>query len=104
MRETCSGVTGRLSVAEGKVDEIRNHLQVSQLGELLPTFVQFACEGLDLLVHDLVCAHVASLRKCLATKIAAVGSLAGVASFVSLLQLVDPRSSYICLLTLRLPS
>jgi hypothetical protein len=40
-------------------------------------------------MHNLVRAHVASLCKGLATKIAAVGSLAGVASFVSLIQLVN---------------
>jgi hypothetical protein len=60
------------------------YLQVSKLGELLAAVVKLAGEWFDLLVHDLVCPDVTTLRKCLATDVALVRTFTGVASFVCL--------------------
>lgn len=54
------------------------------MGELLAAVVEFAAERLDLLVDDLVRAHISSLSKCLATDVAAVRSLSSVSPLVCL--------------------
>jgi len=54
------------------------------LGELLATVVEFAAERLDLLVDDLVCAHISPLSKCLTTDVAAVRSLSSVSPLMRL--------------------
>ena len=63
---------------------IRTCLEVAKLGELLPTIIKLAGEGLDLLVNNLVSTHVATLRKGFPTDIATVRPFAGVSPFVSL--------------------
>lgn len=60
------------------------YLEIAQLSELFPAVVKSTCERLDLLMHDLVGANIASLRKSLSTDVAAVGSLASVASLMCL--------------------
>lgn len=60
------------------------HLQVTKLSELLPAIIKLTAERLDLLVDDLVSAHISTLRKGLATNLAAVGSLACVSSLMCL--------------------
>jgi len=59
-------------------------LQVSQLCKLLVACIKFASEGLGGRMHDLVGAHISSLRKCLATNITTVRSFSSVSSLVSL--------------------
>ena len=58
------------------------------MSELLATVVKLAGEGLDLLVHNLVCSNIAPLGKGFATNIATVGSFASVSSLVCLVILV----------------
>lgn len=62
-------------------------LQVAELSKLLATVVEFASEGLDLLVDDLMSSYVAALSKCLPTNVATVRSLPSVSSFVCLFTL-----------------
>lgn len=59
-------------------------LQVAQLSKLFAALVELAVERLDPLVHDFVSAQIATLGKGPATDIAAVGTLAGVTSFMGL--------------------
>lgn len=60
------------------------YFQVPQLGELFPAVIKLASKGLDLLVDDLVGAHVASLCECFTTFVAAVRTLASMSSLVRL--------------------
>jgi hypothetical protein len=60
------------------------YLEVSKLGELLPTIIQSAGEGLDLLVNNLVCTNIATLCKCFAANIAAVRALSSMAPLMRL--------------------
>ena len=60
------------------------HFQIAQLSKLLSAVIQFACEGLDLLMDNFMCTYVATLCKGLATDVATVGALACVSSFVGL--------------------
>jgi hypothetical protein len=60
------------------------YLQIAKLSKLFSTIVKSTRERLDLLVHDLVSANIASLRKSLSADIAAVGSLPSVSPLVSL--------------------
>ncbi len=47
-----------------------SYLQVSQLGELLPTILKLTKERLDLFMHNLVGADISSLGKPFTTMIA----------------------------------
>lgn len=60
------------------------YLQVPQLCELLAAVVEFAGEGLDLLMNDLVCTDVASLREGLSTDVAVIRPFAGVSPLMGL--------------------
>jgi hypothetical protein len=60
------------------------YLQVSKLGELLAAVVELTGEWLDLLVYDLVCPDVSTLRKSLAAYVALVRAFPSVASFMGL--------------------
>jgi len=59
-------------------------LEVSELGKLLAAIVELAGKGFDLLVDNLVGAHISALSECLPADVAAVRSLSSVASFMSL--------------------
>lgn len=59
-------------------------LKVSELGKLLAAVVELAGVGFDLLVDNLVGAHISALSEPLAANVAAVRPLPSVASFVSL--------------------
>jgi hypothetical protein len=63
---------------------LTTYLQIAKLSKLFSTVVKSTRERLDLLVHDLVSANIASLRKSLSADIAAVGSLPSVSPLVSL--------------------
>jgi hypothetical protein len=54
------------------------------LSELLAAVIEPAGERLDLLMHDLVCTHVATMRKGLAADVATVWTLSCVASLMRL--------------------
>jgi hypothetical protein len=73
------------------------------LRELLAALVQLANEWLDLLMNNLVRAHIASLSKSLAADVAVVGTLASMTALVSLVKVslvfADTKP-----LTLRFPS
>jgi hypothetical protein len=60
------------------------YLEVSQLGKLLPTIIQSAGERLDLLVNNLVCTNIATLRKCFAADVAAIRALSSMAPLMRL--------------------
>ena len=62
------------------------YLEVAQLCKLLPAVVELAGKRLDLLVHNLVCTHVAALSKCLAADVTAVRALSCVAPLMCLEQ------------------
>lgn len=74
----------------GSYIEAKAHLEVASLSELLPAFVEFAGEGLDLLVDDHVGKHIASLGKGFAADVAVVRPLASVPSLVGLAWLARP--------------
>ena len=67
-----------------KDHEQTTHFQIAQLSKLLSAVIEFACEGLDLLVDDFVGSYVATLGKGLAIDVATVGTLACVSSLVGL--------------------
>lgn len=46
------------------------YFQVSKLRELLATLLEPTCEGLDLRMDDLMCAHISALRKFLSAVLA----------------------------------
>jgi 16S rRNA G527 N7-methylase RsmG len=54
------------------------------LGELLAAVIQSASEGLDLLMHNFVCANITTLRKRFTTDVALIRAFTSVASLVSL--------------------
>lgn len=61
-----------------------SHLQISQLGKLLPTIVQEAGKWLRVLVSDLVGADVAALGESLLANITREWLFPGMASLVGL--------------------
>jgi hypothetical protein len=60
------------------------HLQITQLGELFPTVVQLASKGFDLLVYDLVGAHIAPLCEGFAADVAVVWPFSSMPSLMGL--------------------
>jgi hypothetical protein len=73
---------------------IWTYFEVTKLGELLSAVVKLANKRLNLLVHNFVRAHIATLRKGLATDVALVGTLARVSPLVGLVTRV--RTKYSC--------
>lgn len=61
-----------------------SYLQVAKLSKLLATVVEFAGKRLQMLMNNLVCSNIATLRKSLATNVAVVWSLSGVTTLMSL--------------------
>jgi hypothetical protein len=84
LRGTCFDATTGVSLMHLKNCKQVTHFEIAQLSKLLPAVVKFACEGLNLLVDDLVSAYIAALCKGLATDVATVGTLACVSSLVGL--------------------
>jgi hypothetical protein len=54
------------------------------LSKLFPAVIQSARERFDLLVNNLVCTYIATLRKSLAADVAAVWALSSMASLMRL--------------------
>jgi hypothetical protein len=65
-----------------------SYLEIAQLSELLPTVFEFTNERFGLVMDDLMCANVSSLSETLATDLAVVRPLTGVAAFMSLVTFV----------------
>jgi hypothetical protein len=60
------------------------YLQVAKLSELLAAIIEFASEGLDLLMDNLMRSYIPTLRERLATLVAVVRALPSVTALVSL--------------------
>lgn len=60
------------------------YLQVTKLRELLAAVIELACEGLDLLVNNLMGSDIASLSECLSTDLASVWTFACVPALMGL--------------------
>lgn len=84
LRGTCFDATTSVSLKFVKDHKQVTHFEIAQLSKLLPAVIEFACEGLDLLVDDFVSTYVAALCKGLATDVATVGTLACVSSLMCL--------------------
>lgn len=59
-------------------------LQISKLSKLFATIIKLASEWLDLLMDNLVCANVASLRKGFATNVTTIRSFSRVSPLMRL--------------------
>ena len=62
----------------------KTDLEIAQLGELLAAVVKFACEGLDLLMNNLMGSDVPPLGESLATDLAIIRPFASVSPFMCL--------------------
>ena len=60
------------------------NLEVAQLSELLPAVIQLTYEWFELLVHNLMGSHVASLCKAFAASVTLKRSLASMTTLVGL--------------------
>ena len=65
-------------------NEEQAHLEVAQLGKLLPAVIELADVRFELLVDDPMCPHIASLREPLAADLTFVRSFARMAAFMRL--------------------